>query len=117
MQVFFGAFRGRGFPASASARPSSAEQPDEPVQASSELAALVAQSLEERQQQGEAVTDPVSREVHLQGTIPEAIAGSAEAGTDAAPPQRPDSALSSQSAAAKCQAAAAESPVASSPQP
>ena len=51
VQVFFGSFRGRGFSASARARPVSAEQPEEPVQASSELAALVAQSLADKHEQ------------------------------------------------------------------
>lgn len=115
--MFFGSFRGRGFPAIAAARPGSAGQPEEPVQACSELAALVAQSLGERQKPGERATDPASSEVHPGNTLCQIGAKRAKPGTDALPSQRPSSAYRGHSAAEDRQDAATESPVASSPQP
>lgn len=122
--MFFGSFRGRGFSASASARPVSAEQPEEPVQASSELAALVAQSLADKHEHQAHVGDAVSSEVHPRDTIRGSQEKQAKLGQEAAAADRPGSAQSGHSAAEKyksgaekCQAPATGSPVASSPQP
>ena len=94
------------------------------MQAFSELAALVAQSLADKQKQEAHITDPVSSEIHPRDTIGGCQKDQANRGDNAPAADRPSSAQSGHSAAEnfksiaeKCQAAATGSPIASSPQP
>lgn len=121
MQVFFGSFRGRGFPlSSAAARPSSAEH--QPVHASAELAALVAESLAERHMHQEHTEADAAATVSSLGDIHKAarVTG-AEAQKEGHPRRlgnpvpRHLGAKSGESVAVS--AAAATSPAASSPRP
>ncbi len=113
MQVFFGSFRGRGFPLnSAAARPSSAEE--QPAQASAELAALVAQSLAEAHMQDERTEADAAASVQsLNDTHKTPREAGSEAPEESPVPRQLD-------ATSACNVtippAAATSPAASSPQ-
>ena len=121
MQVFFGSFRGRGFPlSSAAARPSSAEH--QPVHASAELAALVAESLAERHMQGEHTKADAAAPVSSLSDTHKAPRGTGSGAQKEDLSQRLGSPVPGQPGAKSGQdvaisAAAATSPAASSPQP
>ena len=121
MQVFFGSFRGRGFPlSSAAARPSSAEH--QPVHASAELAALVAESLAERHMREEHTEADAAATVSILSAAHEACRDTGAEAQKEGHPQRLGSPVPRHLGAksgenvAVC-AAAATSPAASSPQP
>ena len=121
MQVFFGSFRGRGFPlSSAAARPSSAEH--QPVHESAELAALVAESLVERHMREEPTKGDAAATVSSLSDTHKALRETGAGAQKEDHSQRMGSPVPGQLGAKSGQevaisAAAATSPAASSPQP
>ena len=117
VQVFFGTFRGRGFPITSEPWLSSAGEipraPPEPAQLPSELARLVAESIAEKQQKEQGSTPPLG--VHLPAKHAKQVpGGSLERDGDGCPARTPGCPAAEGSAGNSRQAAASDSPLASS---